>query len=548
MSENSGLKPPEPDSSGSDPLAFDAASGSRHPDLTTGLPTNQLESIFATLSDGLIVYDLDGRIQLINPAARRILGLDAAPSVTDLPWPERNRLFAPRDFTGRLLDPPEWPLTRLLAGEALDPRQPLEVLMHTLDGRDIIGSFTWTVLRDANQAISGAVLLIRDETESHRTATFLQQFAEATPLIVWITDADGRTIYANRRLTDYTGLSIDELCRGRWIDIVHPDDREQCVRYLKQAIREGVFLPMECRYRRASDGSYRWHLCQAASVRDFVTQKIIRWIGTSTDIDDQKQIEEKLRASEQRKDEFLGIASHELRTPLTGIKVGVQMSLIQVGAILEAIRTKASASSAKEQEQRLDRIQTSLKRVDAQVNRLTALVSDLLDVSRIQAGVIEFRPTHCRLDSIIQEVIEGQRQIHPNRTITFERVGLGGSLIVLADPDRVNQVILNLLTNALKYAPPSEPIEVTISRQDGHAKIAVRDRGPGLPPEEQELIWTRFYRAPGIPAQSGSGVGLGLGLHICRTIVEWHGGTVGVDSQPGHGSTFWFTLPIEREE
>jgi signal transduction histidine kinase len=112
----------------------------------------------------------------------------------------------------------------------------------------------------------------------------------------------------------------------------------------------------------------------------------------------------------------------------------------------------------------------------------------------------------------------------------------------------VEQVVTNYLTNALKYAPAEHPIEAGVQRESQLGRVWVRDEGPGLSPEEQERIWEPFHRVQGIKAQHDAGVGLGLGLHICRMIIEQHGGQVGVESVPGMGATFWFTLPLSSPE
>jgi signal transduction histidine kinase len=115
---------------------------------------------------------------------------------------------------------------------------------------------------------------------------------------------------------------------------------------------------------------------------------------------------------------------------------------------------------------------------------------------------------------------------------------------IFADPQRVAQVISNYLNNALKYSEEEKPVSVRLQVEGKLVRVSVQDEGPGLSPESRSHIWERFYRAPGIEVQSGSSVGLGLGLHITRVIVEQHHGQVGVESTPGQGSTFWFSLPV----
>jgi PAS domain S-box-containing protein len=245
-----------------------------------------------------------------------------------------------------------------------------------------------------------------------------------------------------------------------------------------------------------------------------------------------------LREANRRMDEFLGIVSHELRTPLTTIKANIQVAERQLNGMM-----RTGAVSAADLAGRLERLQGLLTRAERQVERQNRLVGDLLDVSRIQSGKLELRLAPCNLATVIRDVIEEQRLTHLGRTITFTLPD-PPAVPVLADADRVAQVITNYLTNALKYSPEDRPVAVTLQVQGTFACLAVRDEGPGLPPEEQEQIWERFHRAPDIEVQSGSGVGLGLGLHISRSLIERHHGQVGVQSAPGQGSTFWFTLPL----
>ncbi len=240
-----------------------------------------------------------------------------------------------------------------------------------------------------------------------------------------------------------------------------------------------------------------------------------------------------LADANQRMDEFLAIASHELKTPLTAIKANIQL----------AIRSIQKRPANKAEANELQSVATNLlSRTERQVTRLNRLVDDLLDVSRIQADRLTLRLEACDLRELAREVVEEQRRAEPTRTITLTLPQRPVPL--LADPDRVRQVITNFVTNALKYAPPDRPIAVMLTIARRRARLAVRDEGPGLPPEEQTHIWERFHRAPGIEQQGGSGVGLGLGLHISKTIVEVLGGHVGVESAVGVGSTFWFTLPL----
>jgi signal transduction histidine kinase len=188
----------------------------------------------------------------------------------------------------------------------------------------------------------------------------------------------------------------------------------------------------------------------------------------------------------------------------------------------------------------------NLALVEAQAKKLDRLVNDLLDLSRLQAGKLQVYPQPTDLCPLVQRVVAEQQEIAATRTIQLRLPDSDADqpIMAQADPDRIAQVITNYLTNALKYSPADRPVSVGLAIEGSIARVWVQDQGPGLSAAQQERLWQRFYRVPGIETQSGSGVGLGLGLHIVRQIVEQHAGKVGVESAPGQGSTFWFTIPL----
>jgi PAS domain S-box-containing protein len=238
-----------------------------------------------------------------------------------------------------------------------------------------------------------------------------------------------------------------------------------------------------------------------------------------------------LRETNRRMDAFLALASHELKTPLTTVSGNVQIAERRLHRVMGGNDPHLSA------------VMTLLERAQRGVDRMTLLVNDLLDISRIEAGQLMVRRERCDLVTVVRDAVDEQLDLDPTRVL---RLALPTAEVPIeGDPGRIGQVVINLLANALKYAPPDRPIEVSLRVEEMQARVGVRDEGPGLAPSVQKRVWERFYKAEEIRPQTGSSVGLGLGLYISKIIVEQHGGLVGVVSDPGQGSTFWFTLPVD---
>lgn len=244
-----------------------------------------------------------------------------------------------------------------------------------------------------------------------------------------------------------------------------------------------------------------------------------------------------LQEANRRFDAFLSIASHELRTPLTTIKASTQLALRRLDKLERQANVQGLAELAERVRQPLI---SSVMRTQVQER----MIGDLLDASRIRANRLELNTQPCNLVDVVRAAVEDLQQSYPDRRILLYLL-TGEALPLIADADRIGQVTHNFITNALKYSPSEHPVEVYLAREGEMARLSVRDRGPGLPPEEHPRIWERFYRVSGVESQYGFGAGLGLGLYICRMIIELHRGSVGLDSAPGEGSTFWFTLPLQ---
>ena len=180
--------------------------------------------------------------------------------------------------------------------------------------------------------------------------------------------------------------------------------------------------------------------------------------------------------------------------------------------------------------------------MEVQINAITRLVEELLDVSKIQAGRLEYRQETVDLDALLREIADTMQQSHPSHRILVQGA-VRASL--LGDQDRLGQVFTNLLENAIKYAPDAQTVEIDLSASPETVTIRVRDHGLGIPREQRDKIFERFYRAAG-PKQRVI-PGLGMGLYIVAEIIKHHGGTITVESAVGKGSTFTVTLPLTRD-
>jgi signal transduction histidine kinase len=232
---------------------------------------------------------------------------------------------------------------------------------------------------------------------------------------------------------------------------------------------------------------------------------------------------QELETANRHKSEFLANVSHELRTPLTAIKGFVDNMLDGLTGELNPRQLRY------------------LTRLQANTDRLARLINDLLDLSRIEAGRLELRPTTVRLAPLVHDVVASLRPVAAARGLQLEAPTTDAS--VWADADKVTQVLMNLLGNALKFTPADGQVTVTVARDGGAwVQIAVADTGPGIAAEDAAHLFDQFYQAAHTDPATRHGTG--LGLTIAKTLVELHGGRLWVESTVGHGSTFRFTLPV----
>ncbi len=506
----------------------------------------RLETILEAMPDAVFLHDAQGQLVWLNRKGRQMDGPESEQPIEEGMQPGS----AMRMPSGTPLTAEQVPLIRALRGETIEGME-----LHSWGGagreeRPIVVSVA--PLFDERGQVEGAVAVSHDisalrqaQSESARQAALLEAVIEAITDGVFVYDAQGRAQHVNSAgraflkrysTTDDLLLPVQE----RMAQIPARDEQGQplsleqypAVRVLRGEVLTGadsvdIVLP-------TLDGGSLQLNVSGAPIRDDKGRQIGAAIA-ARDVTERRHVE---RRAKEQMDEFLSIVSHELRTPVTSIKIGVQLMLKRIEQSAAASQSSAAASFSLLQQQ-----EHGLRRVDQQIRRLTYLLDDLIDLSRIRAGKVELRMEECDLAALVREIVEEEHIVHPDRAISLE-LPTQAPVQAQADPDRIEQVLTNYLTNALKYSESDRPVQVGLQIEGQQAKVWVRDQGPGIPPEEQAQIWELFHRVPGIEVMSGSGIGLGLGLHISKTMIELHGGQVGVESAPGQGATFWFTLPL----
>jgi len=586
------------------------------------------QDLLERISDGVVILTPEGLILEINQR------------------PLADAQVRREEVVGRLFtDFPSWSsapfaqqqLRAAIVQASLGETVRFEARIRPQPGRYRDLALTITSHLDANQQVEYLTYVGRDITAHKQADEESRVLVESMPNLVWMTRADGFVEYVNQRWYHYTGLTREQTQGDGWSASLHPEDQQRTVAAWHAAVQTGIPYEITSRIRNGTTGEYRWFLVRGIPLKD---SQILRWLGTSTDIDEQKRIEEALRQSqervhvfmdsniigiitadgeeiveaneaflhmtgysredvqnrrvnwvhmtppeylpvtqqahqelafhqsmrpyekeyvckdgsrlpvvvggvafqdnplhsivfvldntarkelERRKDDFLSMASHELRTPLTSLKLQTQL----LGKHLA--------------KQGISGVAPALSRMEVQVKQLERLIGELLDVSKLQAGRLEYVLEPVNLDALLRDVAETMQQVSATHTIVV-RGTAPGSLV--GDKDRLEQVFTNLLSNAIKYAPDAPLIEMEVSASAETVTISVRDQGMGIPKEQREKIFERFYRAFD-PSQRAV-PGLGMGLYIVAEIVKQHGGTITVDSTVGKGSTFTVTLPWKR--
>ena len=365
----------------------------------------------------------------------------------------------------------------------------------------------------------------RAEETLRRSEQLYRAVGESIDYGVWVCDPAGRNLYASPSFLKLVGLTQEEWAAFGWGQALHPDEAEPTLAAWRECVRSGANWDREHRFRGV-DGEWHPVLSRGVPVRDDRGQ-VVYWAGINLDIRSIKEAEEALRQADRHKDAFLAMLAHELRNPLAPLRNS-----------LTALRLRGDDPAVREQ---------GLAMAERQVEQLTRLLDDLLDMARIRQGKLVLKAAPVDLNEIVAHAVETVRPAVEAQQHSLEVVVPPCRVPLNGNPVRLQQVFVNLLTNACRYTPPGGRIRLTLDVKEGQAVVSVRDTGIGLAADMRTRIFNLYAQADSAREQDQSG--LGIGLALVRGLVTSHGGSVQAHSDgPGRGSEFVVRLPLQAQE
>jgi PAS domain S-box-containing protein len=352
----------------------------------------------------------------------------------------------------------------------------------------------------------------------------LETIFKSVPNGITVENRQGMVVYANDEITKFFGFNGVSSIKGKNIQKIFqkfeikdkfgnsvPLNELPAAKLFKT--NKEIIQTLHFRHKK-SDKEW-WFLIKATAVQ---TEQKKPQLAVKIFHDITEDIEE-----QKRRDLFVGLVSHEIRNPLTSIKAFTQL-------LHKRIETQEFSNAF-----------DYTKSIEDQVNRVVKIIDDLMDITRISGGLLKINPKVTSIDEVIDQVIQDFKPAAPEMKI-YKRGRIGEK--VALDETRINQVLVNLLANATKYAEEGKKIEVKAKKRKDHIIIGVKDYGPGIPIEKQKEIFKLFSRSENSIKRNPTG--LGLGLYISTAIVRSHNGKLWIKSKPGKGATFYFSLPIKR--
>lgn len=471
----------------------------------------KLITLVANSVDLMSILDMNGINSYINEAGRKLLGFSGEQQVLTTPI---SALHLPEDFNfvqnevlPTVMAKGKW--SGMMRIKQLQTNEIIPVFNNCIRINDpvtgeVLG--VGAVMRDQRPELAAKQALAESEE-------LLRSITTAAPTGLWMADENGNFTYVNQTWMDWVGLSFESQLGKAWIQALHDDDQGDIEFTYNSAIQKQQTYETEFRIIHV-DGTIHW--CVATGKPQYVNGLFTGFIGAFVDITVQKNLQ-------LQKDNFIGIASHELKTPVTSIKAYAQV-------LERMLRAKGEEKEA-----------GMISKMDAQINRLTILIGDLLDVTKINSGKLQFNDREFNFNELIKEVIEDLQRTTDQHALIDK---LHPEVIVYGDKERIGQVITNLITNAIKYSPNADKVVIHTEVIDNEVIFCAEDFGIGIAPEKLDKVFEQFYRVSDDMQHAFQG--LGLGLYISAEIIKREHGRIWVTSELGKGSKFCFSLSVRK--
>lgn len=478
---------------------------------------SELETLFTVLPIGIgISRDQETQLTAVNPALAKMLALSST-STSSLMNSKASDTHFHFVKNGHKQKTQELPMNLALTKGQTTLEDEAQIVRD--DGLSLnVLQYAMPIL-DEKAEIIGSIGAFVDITEFKKISAQLRESqskfrallnSNLIGVVVAELDEPSRILEANDAFCTMTGYTQEEIKDGviNWQDLTPPEFAAQDAIALKELEELGEAKPYEKVFFR--DDGTRLPILIGAAMSDIQQNTCVAFI---LDITARKKLE-------RRKDEFIGLASHELKTPLTSMKVFIQL-------LQRSFKASEDTTNL-----------TYIERMNRQIDRLSSLVEELLDVSKIEAGQLQLKIETFNANDLVKDTIQEMEGVSSHHRLSIKGKASRGAQ---GDVFRLKQVLINLITNAVKYSPQAEKVTIKISQTSKETILSVTDQGVGIPELDQKRIFEKFFRASG--KNKHSFPGLGLGLYLSKKIVERHGGRIWLESIEGQGSTFSFSLP-----
>ncbi|WP_374950161.1 ATP-binding protein [Mucilaginibacter sp.] len=476
---------------------------------------DRLHEFFMQAPAGICVLNgPEMTFELVNPRyqelfpGRKLLGkplFEAVPEVRDAPiWDVLQKVY----HTGKTFEGND-----LLIPLARTPDGPVE---------NRYFNFIYQARTDINGNIDGILVFVYEVTENivgrlelKQAQNILQLAVDASGIGIWTVDLTTGIMTLTPRTRAIHGIPTDtHLTLEKASEMIVEEFREKVMSSINEAIVNKCDF-IEEYWLQPMDGSpRRWLKSNGRAYYD-ISGKPLYVTGAIFDFTEQK-------ADDTRKNDFIGMVSHELKTPLTSLNAIIQVLNLKLKSHEDSFVPGAVAKA------------------NTQVKKMTGMINGFLNISRLESGKIAIEKRRFDLEELISEIIEETKVTNPSHNVAFDK---SGSALINADHDKIASVITNLISNAIKYSPKGQMLTIRCEVKAGNVQVSVKDKGIGIAPDDMKNIFDRYYRVIQKDTQHISG--FGIGLYLSAEIIVHHNGKIWAESEPGKGSTFYFSLPLD---